>query len=254
MPDSSGSRFAAWLQQVVARRREEAGLYREIAEKLPLADGARVLDVGTGSGLQLKVIRELQPSAHLFGLDLSAASIRHARANLQGLPVDLRVGSIEHTAYDNDFFDIVTCNSSMSYWQHVVACFDEIYRILKPRGRAVLFEPQKDYNMDEVVATIRSDLAQQSWLRREAAVLLNKFALSRGSSVGLRLYSVQELAELARQSRFGDHIAVDRTTLQNLPIFAQIALIKPDGDHGRGTTESGRLGKTNDDRRFVVPP
>ncbi len=239
MSDSLGSRLAAWLQQLVARRREESGLYREIAQKLPLAAGARVLDVGTGAGLQLKVIHELQPGAQLFGLDLSELSIQHARANLQDLQADLRVGSIQRTPYDAGFFDVVTCNSSMSYWQNPLVCFDEIYRILKPGGRAVLFEPQSDYDMQQVVATIRANMAQQSWLRREAAVLLNSFALRRGRSVGLRLYSLQELAELARQSRFGEHSAVDRTTLQNLPIFAQITLIKPGGEPDGSTVAAG---------------
>jgi ubiquinone/menaquinone biosynthesis C-methylase UbiE len=223
----SQSRLAAWLQDVVSRRREEAGLYGEIAAKLPPIDEGRLLDVGTGSGLQLRVIHDLRPNVELYGLDLSAAAIRVAQANLQHLAVDLRQGSIERTPYDDGFFDVVTCANSMSYWQHPLACFDEIHRILKPGGAAVLFEPQKEIDLDQVMATIDANLAGKSWFRRLAARGLNYFGLRWGRTLGLKLYAADELQALARRSRFGTDHSVDRTTLQNLPIFVQITLRKP---------------------------
>lgn len=226
MPEFSQSKLAAKLQNAVSQRREESGLYSEIAEKIQLASAHRLLDVGTGSGLQLKVIHEMEPNLELFGLDLSEASILVARKNLKRVNVDLRVGSIENTSYEDDFFDRVTCHSSMSYWKNLRACFDEIYRILKPGGYARLFEPHNNFDIDQVVKTIRDNMAGKSWLRRTAAVALNKVALTRGQRVGLKLYSLEELEQVARQSRFGDHITIEKTTLQKLPIFLQITLMK----------------------------
>ena len=46
MSGFSRSKFAAGLQKIVSYRREDAGLYREIAERLPLSGAQRVLDVG----------------------------------------------------------------------------------------------------------------------------------------------------------------------------------------------------------------
>jgi hypothetical protein len=57
----SQSKFAASVQNLVSKRREEAGLYLEIVEKFPLLDRGWLLDIGTGSGLQRKVIRETWP-------------------------------------------------------------------------------------------------------------------------------------------------------------------------------------------------
>jgi ubiquinone/menaquinone biosynthesis C-methylase UbiE len=227
MASFSQSRFSAWLENLVAQRREESGLYREVAEKLPRLDSGRLLDIGTGSGLMLKDVHDISPDLELFGLDLSPHVIHVAHRNLDGLEVDLRVGSIEHAPYDDGFFDVATCQSSMSYWQNPVACFDEIYRILKPGGRAVLFEPQKDIDVDAAVATIRKNLAGKSPLRRWAAAALNSFALRRGRRVGLHLYSVAELDALAQRSRFGANHSVEPTTLQNVPIFVRISLFKP---------------------------
>jgi ubiquinone/menaquinone biosynthesis C-methylase UbiE len=204
-------------------------LYREIAEQLSLPGQGRLLDVGTGTGLQLMAVHAMVPDIELFGLDLSAAALDLARLHLRGLDVDLRQGSIARTSYDDDCFDIVTCNASMSYWDDPVACFDEIYRILAPGGRAVLFEPQKDVDIDEVSATIRANLADKSPLRRFMAVSLNVFGLRCGHVLGLKLRSFQELEDLAFLSEFGSSHTIERTTLQNLPIFARITLMKPAG-------------------------
>ena len=227
MTSFSRSRFAAVLQNYVSKRRYAEGLYTEIFKELPVLGTGRVLDVGTGSGLQLKVIHEHSPQLELYGLDLSEHAIRIAEKNLQDVAVDLRVGSIQDTPYEDGFFDLVTCNASMSYWKNPIACFDEIFRILKPGGSAHMFEPQRDFDMAEVIKIINMNLADKSWLRRWAATSLNRFGLRHGSKLGLKLYTMAELVDLAYRSRFVDSFAMERTTLQNLPIFVHIRLIKP---------------------------
>jgi SAM-dependent methyltransferase len=226
MTSFSRSRFAAYLQHVVSKRREEVGLYSEIAEALELPSTGRLLDVGTGSGLQLKVIHGIRPELELYGIDISEAAIRVARRNLEGLDVDLRAESIESTSHEDGFFDIVASNTSMSYWKNPVQCFNEIFRILKPGGVARLFEPQKEVDVDEVGRIIESNLADKSRLRRFVAVSMNKFALRRGGRIGLRLYSIDELMQIAGQSTFGKDVSIKRITLQNLPLFVQIVLSK----------------------------
>lgn len=238
MPGFSQSRLAAKLQELVSIRREESGLYQEIAEQLPLTDGGRLLDVGTGTGLQLKVIHQIEPGMALFGLDLSFQAIQIAREHLKGFGVDLREGSIENTSYEDDFFDIVTCNSSMSYWKNPTACFNEIYRILKPGGSAMLFEPQKDIDIDEAVEIIKANLADQSWIRRTLAAGLNRFGLRYGRAVGLKLYSLDELREMAGQSRFAGSFSLEKFTLQNIPIFVKIRLNKPGGGGKRNSEKN----------------
>lgn len=203
-----------------------AGLYHEIAEQLELPETRRILDIGTGTGWQLDVIHQIRPDLELYGLDLSQHSIRRAEKNLKELKPDLRIGSIENTSYDEETFDIVTCASSMSYWENLIACFNEIYRILKRGGEAILFEPQKGVDIDQVVETIRSNLADASKLRQLLAVNLNKYGLRSGNRLGLQLYDVQEIREIASQSRFMDNISVEASTLQNLPIFMHIRMIR----------------------------
>ena len=227
MAGFSESRFAAKLQRIVSNRREDSGLYREIAGHLALGDGERVLDIGTGTGLQLRAIHQLQPTAELYGLDLSRAAIEIARDALGDLEVDLRVGSILSTPYQDDYFNVITCNASMSYWENPRECFNEIFRILKPGGRVLLFEPHRDINLEEALDQIRINMADKSALRRWGAVQLNKFGLSRGDRVGMKLYSIKELQELAKSSYFGDNQSITEISLLDIPIFARIHFWKP---------------------------
>jgi ubiquinone/menaquinone biosynthesis C-methylase UbiE len=223
----SESKFAAWLQKIVSYRRQESGLYKEIANRLPLDAPGRILDIGTGTGLQLRAIHNRQTGAELYGLDLSAPSIAAARAALKDLVVDLRVGSIADAPYGDGFFDLVTCNSSMSYWEDLRACFNEIYRILKPGGQALLFEPHQNIDLEAALEQIRKNMRDKGPLRRWGAVQLNKFGLRRGNRIGMKLYSRQELIDLARSSSFNENFSIEETSLLNIPIFLSIHLWKP---------------------------
>lgn len=223
----SESKFAAWLQRIVSYRRQESGLYREIAGRLPLDGPARVLDIGTGTGLQLRAIHQRQPAAELFGLDLSAPAIQAARTALKDMDADLRVGSIAAAPFEDDYFDVVTCNASLSYWEDIKGCLNEIYRILRPGGEGLLFEPHRDIDLEAALAQIRENMRDQSPLRRWGAVQLNKIGLKRGSWIGMKLYSRQELAALARSSSFGENSSVETTSLLDIPIFVCVHLWKP---------------------------
>jgi ubiquinone/menaquinone biosynthesis C-methylase UbiE len=234
MATFSQSRIAAFLQEIISKRREEVGLYEEVVDLLRLPPSGRLLEVGCGSGRQLKVVQKRQPTLALFGLDLSEAVIHRAERTLESLDVDLQVGSIEDTDYEDRFFDLVTCFSSMSYWENLVSCFDEIYRILKPGGTTQLIEPQKDVDIDAVVETIKANLADANPLRRVLAANFNKFALKWGRSVGLNLYSAHEIEQIARRSRFAGTDEIKRVSVQNLPIFMGIFLVK----HAEGSIQT----------------
>ena len=227
MPQFSQSKFAAWFQNIVSRCRDESGLYSEITGYLPLEGAERVLNIGTGTVLQLRVIHHLQPSIGLFGIDLSAPAIDAAKKAIGILKPDLRVGSIEKTTYPDDLFDVVTCNSSMSYWDNPIICFNEIYRISKPGSVVKLFEPRQNIDLEGALDQIRKLMADKSLLRRWGAVQLNKFVLKRSSKVGLNLYTGDDLLELTRASNFGENSSVDHVLLLDIPIFVCIHLWKP---------------------------
>jgi len=127
-------------------RRLLGPLYRRIAADVAAVApaGARVLEVGCGPGhLSIRLAR------HRFavtGLDLDPAMIARARANAdrpgncdQRRPSFL-VGDVAALAFPNRSFDLVVSTLSMHHWADPTAGLAEIGRVLRPGGRALVWD------------------------------------------------------------------------------------------------------------------
>ena len=87
-----GRRYFRRLELTVDPRalipRPETELLVEVA--LELAEGARVLDVGAGSGAVALALKDERPDLDVTGSDLSEAALALARANAERLGLDVR--------------------------------------------------------------------------------------------------------------------------------------------------------------------
>ncbi|MFG3253173.1 class I SAM-dependent methyltransferase [Streptomyces sp. NPDC048172] len=105
--------------------------------------GARLLDVGCGSGLLLRLAAER--GAAVAGLDASPGLLQVARRTLpEG--ADLRVGDLESLPFGEAEFDIVTAFNALRYATDAVAAVRGFARAVKPGGRIVVGgwgEPRK---------------------------------------------------------------------------------------------------------------
>jgi len=108
-----GRRGFRRLELAVDRRalvpRPETELLVELAAaKLPR--GARVLDVGTGSGAVALALKDERADLHVTGSDLSEAAIELARANARRLSLEVRWMCADLFAGVEDEFDAVLAN------------------------------------------------------------------------------------------------------------------------------------------------
>lgn len=212
--------FAARLYDRLMRTKSIDREYREIAQDLASRiDKGRVLDVGTGPGWMLLRLYQLNNQLQLYGLDISEAMVQLARDNLAGIPADFRQGNIEHTDYEDGFFDIVTCTGSFYLWDRPEQCLDEIHRILKPGQSAYLYETYKDYRHDDLRKALRKNLEQEGLLRR----LITPRFLRRQ----LRMtYCSDEIEAIIQRSRFRQNHTMEKIGLGGLPIWLRIRLNK----------------------------
>ena len=120
------------------RRRIEMGL----GMLPPLGPAARVLEVGYGAGL---VLYNLAPrAAELHGLDLDAdPAAVSARLCALGIVTQLAQGSVldMRPHYADGYFDAVVCFSVFEHLAQPAVALDEVARVLKPRGVAVIGMP-----------------------------------------------------------------------------------------------------------------
>lgn len=104
-----------------------------------LAPESRVLVDGCGVGLYLRALRQFTP--HVFGLDIEpervAASYAHS-------PL-VNVAAGEHLPYPSGYFDLVLSHEVIEHVQDDALSIGEMVRVLKKRGRAIVFCPNRLY-------------------------------------------------------------------------------------------------------------
>jgi ubiquinone/menaquinone biosynthesis C-methylase UbiE len=121
-------------------------LYRRIAADVAgarLRGGAFVLDVGTGPGRVPLLIAQRCPSLIVEGIDLSEQMIARAAqaaSAAEGDRVTYRVADVRTLPYPDASIDLVVSSLSLHHWTDVPAGLAEIRRVLRPGGRAWIYD------------------------------------------------------------------------------------------------------------------
>jgi ubiquinone/menaquinone biosynthesis C-methylase UbiE len=180
---------------------------KRLVERLGLDQGARVLDIGCGTGRLTRWIGErLGPKGSAFGIDPLEERIGVARA--QGGAARFEVGQAEDlSAFADASFDIVVMSSVFHWVADKAKALGEIRRVLRPGGRLGVTTSPQELSRAGTIA-----LALQPLLRSAPyAGHADLSALSSGSRctstdfVTLVLESGLELVELHVTQRESHH-------------------------------------------------
>jgi demethylmenaquinone methyltransferase/2-methoxy-6-polyprenyl-1,4-benzoquinol methylase len=104
----------------------------------------KMLDVATGTGdFALESLRILKPE-HITGIDISRGmlDIAQKKINERGLSHQFRVqvGDAENLEFEDECFDAVTVAFGVRNFENLQKGLDDICRVIKPGGRAVILE------------------------------------------------------------------------------------------------------------------
>jgi ubiquinone/menaquinone biosynthesis C-methylase UbiE len=104
-----------------------------------LRPGARVADLGCGSGVFTDLLHRLGCEA--IGLDISPKLIELGRAKYP--KVELLEGDVEHLPFPAASLDGVLLSGLVHHLPDPAICATEVFRVLKPGGRFVAFDPNR---------------------------------------------------------------------------------------------------------------
>lgn len=160
------------------RRYEEQA--ERVAERAPT--GAEILEVAPGPGY-LSIMLARTGRYTVTGLDISATFVDIARRNAAeaDVRVEFRQGNAAAMPFDPDSFDFVVCCAAFKNFSEPVRAIQEMYRVLRPGGQALIIDLRRDVSekavRDEVarmgLGALNSAMTRyilRSWLPKRAYV------------------------------------------------------------------------------------
>jgi SAM-dependent methyltransferase len=108
-------------------------VFEQCLGDLGVSEGTRLLDVGCGAGLALRLAADR--GADVSGLDAAEGMLEHARRRVPAAP--LVQGEIEQLPFGDASFDIVTGFNSFQYAASPGRALAEAVRVIRPGGRVL---------------------------------------------------------------------------------------------------------------------
>jgi SAM-dependent methyltransferase len=104
-------------------------------ELMAIPVGARLLDVGCGSGWATRLMAEKARDGWIVGIDIADEMIRLARESSRSFAnVEFQVASAERLPFDDAEFTHAFSMESLYYYADIPGALREIKRVLKPGG------------------------------------------------------------------------------------------------------------------------
>jgi ubiquinone/menaquinone biosynthesis C-methylase UbiE len=136
-----GTAFYNAISETHVFRRHYEWISRDI---LSYCSEGSILDIGTGPGWLLVKLHQQSPRLRLLGLDISPSMVAKARKNITtaGLSdvIEIKEGRASNLPFADSSFDIVVSTGSIHHWKELTASLNEIHRVLKPRGYALMYD------------------------------------------------------------------------------------------------------------------
>lgn len=112
-----------------------------VRPKLGAGESLRVIDLGCGEGILLKLLEENFKNVETFGIDINPNVLELDKF----LRADIKVANIKDTGFPDNFFDIIFCLDVLEHFENLEQPISEIKRILKPNGLLVVSLPTESW-------------------------------------------------------------------------------------------------------------
>jgi ubiquinone/menaquinone biosynthesis C-methylase UbiE len=194
-----GTGMEGWVARWYARtRRNDMDDFRRQAQVVAqrLSSGSSVLEVAPGPGF-FAVELAKQGDFKITGLDISRTFVEIAKENARkaGVRIDFRFGNASSLPFPGDSFDFIYCSAAFKNFSEPVKALDEMHRVLRPGGEALITDLRRDVSLGELDTYLkhsgrsRFDAWMTRWIFR---CLLIK-----------RAYTRPQFLHTAETSRFG---------------------------------------------------
>jgi ubiquinone/menaquinone biosynthesis C-methylase UbiE len=160
-------RIATWYAKATRKDFSEfERLAQELAKQLP--PNARVLEIAPGPGYLSVALAKLGPFCRcprefpdrgalfgglkITGLDISQTFVQMASeyAKREGVVAHFIHGSASDIPLEDGLFDLIVCRAAFKNFSEPLKALNEMHRVQKPGGKAVILDLRKDTSWQEI--------------------------------------------------------------------------------------------------------
>lgn len=203
---------AKWYAKTTHRDLAE---FKALARRMasPLGDGADVLEIAPGPGffsIELAKVGKYK----IAGVDISKTFVQIARKNAreEGVEVDFRQGNASALPFDANSFELIMCRAAFKNFSEPAKAVQEMHRVLKPGGRAVVIDLRPDVPRRELYRYV--DGLHLSWMSTLMTKWTFRFMLLK------RAYTPAQFRKFAEQAGF------EKIDIPEMPIGFEATLGK----------------------------
>lgn len=204
---------AKWYAALTKKALKEfKALAERAAEQLP--PSSSVLEVAPGPGYFAIELAKLA-DCRITGLDISQTFVDIARANAAAakVTIDFRQGNVSNMPFDDETFDFLLCRAAFKNFAEPLRALEEMYRVLKPGGRALIIDLRRDASPESIKQAVNA--MNLGSINGIITKLTFRFMLLK------RAYTKSEFEHFLRQTKFREF-----EIRENLTGF-EVSLTKP---------------------------
>jgi ubiquinone/menaquinone biosynthesis C-methylase UbiE len=117
--------------------------YRKVVDLLEIKDQDKILEIGCGAGLAIKILMEKKSRCRIWGLDFSGLMIRKAVKNnrlaVKNKQVEFMLGDFCKTEFPGRIFTKIFGINVIYFWDDLNLAFAKLNKILSPAGRLIIY-------------------------------------------------------------------------------------------------------------------
>jgi ubiquinone/menaquinone biosynthesis C-methylase UbiE len=147
--------IASWYAKNASSSVDEYTLdARRVAERI--APGSRVLEIAPGPGYQAIALAKIGAYS-ITGVDVSDSFVRIASENARaaGVDVEFRHGNASELPFASESFDVTYCRAAFKNFAHPAKAINEMHRVLRPGGIALVQDLRPDATPEAIADTVR---------------------------------------------------------------------------------------------------
>jgi ubiquinone/menaquinone biosynthesis C-methylase UbiE len=195
---------AKWYASITLKSLDEfKTLARRVAaDTLP---GSRVLEVAPGPGYFAIELAKLG-NYQITGVDISETLVSIARANAAraSVDVDFRHGNASGMPFDSATFDFLLCRAAFKNFSEPQQALREMYRVLKPGGRALIIDLRRDTSNESISQAVEE--MRLGTVNRMMTKMAFRFMLLK------RAYTKNEFEHFVSQTKFAE-VEIEETSI-----------------------------------------